>query len=285
MQRRAWGLIAFAVVALLVPVHAAFWNHSLSFPPVYSDHGVGVQRMLNFTIMATGLFLLAGHVALALLVLWFALRPPREVRPVPDRTARRWAWLPGLLFAVAAEGGVLLLGLPVWGKYYGPPPQDALRIEVTGRQFFWVIRYPGADGRFGETYADRILRGAITADDPGPCRVTPDNPIGICADDPAARDDIFTLNEMAVPVNRPVMVILRSMDVIHSFFLPQFRVKQDAVPGMRIRIWFVPKQTGQFEIVCNHICGLGHYRMRGFIYVMSASEFQDWMAEQPTFME
>jgi len=266
-ERRGSGIaLAVAFVAILVTgivLAVRPW-----FPPVGSDHGVGVQRMLIYTLGATGLFFILGHLALAYVVGRFSVRPAARVVRPPERRERWLALAPALLMALLAEGGVLALGLPVWGTYYGIPPEDALTVEVTGRQFFWVVRYPGPDGRLGRTAPDLV---------------SADNPVGLDARDPAARDDVVLLNELHVPVGRPVRVLLRSLDIIHSFCLREFRVKQDAVPGMTISVWFTPRVTGTFEIACNHVCGLGHYRMRGFLYVEEASTFERWLAEQAPF--
>jgi cytochrome c oxidase subunit 2 len=159
-----------------------------------------------------------------------------------------------------------------------PPESEALVVQVTGEQFAWNIHYPGPDRVFGRT--DITLLDMQT------------NPLGLDRSDPAAKDDITTLNQLYLPVNRPIIVRLRSKDVIHSFGVPEFRVKQDAIPGFTIPIWFVPTvttadmrtRTGnpdfQYEIACAQLCGLGHARMRGFVTVQSAEEFQTWMDER-----
>jgi len=176
---------------------------------------------------------------------------------------------------------VLLIGfaIPLWATRVEamPPESEALVVQVTGEQFAWNVHYPGADRTFGRT--DINLLDLQT------------NPLGLDRSDPAAKDDVTTVNQLYLPVNRPVIVRLRSKDVIHSFGVPEFRVKQDAVPGFTIPIWFVPtvttadmrSQTGnpefQYEIACAQLCGLGHARMRGFVTVQSDQEFQTWLAE------
>lgn len=257
----AWTL---ALVVLLIPVAGMGLALKSWFPEIASLHGGGIQRMLQYTLVVTGLFFVSGHLALAYLIAR-AARSPR-VSALP--TARR-EWLVGLVaalfMAVVAEGGILVLGLPVWADYYGAAPADALAVEVTGRQFFWVVRYPGRDRQFGRT---------------SPSLVDSDNPLGLDAKDPAAADDVVLLNEMHLPVDRPVRISLRSIDVIHSFFVPELRVKQDAMPGMTLSIWFVPTRTGEYEIACNRICGLGHYRMRGLLRVSEQRAFQEWLTQQ-----
>jgi cytochrome c oxidase subunit 2 len=178
--------------------------------------------------------------------------------------------------------GILLFGfsIPIWAARVDrrPPESEALVVQVTGEQFAWNVHYAGLDGAFGRT--DIKLIDAQS------------NPLGLDRDDPAAKDDVTTLNQLYLPVNRPIVVKLKSKDVIHSFNVPEFRVKQDAVPGFTIPVWFVPNVTtaerrtragkpeSQYEIACAQLCGLGHYRMRGFVTVLSAPEFQKWLADR-----
>ncbi len=231
-------------------------------PPLASHHGAGIDAMIRFLLVTTGLMFLAGHVMLGLLV-WRGARRSRITLRLAPAKAERWVAVTlGLLMTFVAEGGVLAIGLPVFEEYFGDIPHDAVQLEVTAQQFAWNVRYPGADGIFGRT--DVAL-------------IDTNNPIGLDRNDPAAADDTLTINQITVPVNQPVKVILRSRDVIHSFFLPNFRVKQDAVPGMTIEIWFTPTREGRFEIPCTELCGLGHYRMKGFLNVVSRSEFQAFL--------
>ena len=106
------------------------------------------------------------------------------------------------------------------------------------------------------------------------------NPLGLDRSDPDAKDDLVTVNQLHVPVDRPVLVRLTSKDVIHSFGLNEMRVKQDAIPGMEIPVWFIPTRIGEYEITCSQLCGLGHYRMRGFLNVQSDTDFRNWLAEE-----
>ncbi len=109
--------------------------------------------------------------------------------------------------------------------------------------------------------------------------VSADNPLGLDRTDPNAKDDIATINQLNLPVDRPILVHLSSKDVIHSFGLYEMRVKQDAIPGMEIPVWFIPNRPGDYEIACSQLCGLGHYRMRGFVTIQSQSDFETWMAD------
>jgi cytochrome c oxidase subunit 2 len=186
------------------------------------------------------------------------------------------------------EGGVLVVELvllfafsiPLWAARVDhiPPETEALVVHLTAEQFAWNVRYPGPDGKFGKTDIKLID--------------TQINPLGIDREDPAAKDDVTTLNQLYLPANRPIIVKLRSKDVIHSFGVPEVRVKQDAIPGLTIPVWFIPNVTTeemrarkgnpdfQYEIACAQLCGLGHYRMRGFVTVLTPEEFQKWMDEK-----
>ena len=177
---------------------------------------------------------------------------------------------------------VLLFGfsVPLWAARVDriPSEKDALVVNVTAEQFAWNVRYAGPDGIFGKTDITKID--------------VQDNPLGLDRSDPAAKDDVVTLNQLYLPANKPIIVKIRSKDVIHSFNVPEFRVKQDAVPGLTIPIWFVPNvttaemrtRTGnpefQYEIACAQLCGLGHYRMRAFVTVLAPEEFQKWLEDK-----
>jgi cytochrome c oxidase subunit 2 len=187
----------------------------------------------------------------------------------------------GLEVAVAIIEAVLLVffAIPAWAKRVAafPSENEAVVVRVVGEQFAWNVHYPGADGRFGRT---------------DPKLVSADNPLGLDKSDPAAKDDVTTLNQLTIPVNRPILVHLSSKDVIHSFGLYEMRVKQDAVPGLQIPVWFIPTvstaemraRTGKadfdYEIACSQLCGLGHFRMRGFLVVDSADDYQKFIADQ-----
>jgi cytochrome c oxidase subunit 2 len=183
---------------------------------------------------------------------------------------------------VAVVEGILLVGfsIPIWAARVDhiPPESEALVVQVTAEQFAWNVHYAGPDGVFGRTDIKLLDLQA--------------NPLGLDRSDPAAKDDVTTLNQLYLPVNKPIIVKLRSKDVIHSFGVPEFRVKQDAIPGLTIPVWFVPDvttaemrtRTGnpefQYEIACAQLCGLGHYRMRGFVNVLSTEEFQKWIEDE-----
>jgi len=177
----------------------------------------------------------------------------------------------GVELAVVAAEMVLLFGyaIPGWSQRVAAFPSEsdssAVVVHVVAEQFAWNVHYPGPDRTFG--------RRDISL-------VSADNPLGLDRADQAAKDDIATINQLTLPENRPVLVKLTSKDVIHSFGLPEMRVKQDAVPGLDIPVWFIPNRIGDYEIACSQLCGLGHFRMRGFLNIKSDADFQAFLAEE-----
>ena len=171
--------------------------------------------------------------------------------------------------AIVVIEAVLLIvyAVPAWARRVAqfPAENEATVVRVVSEQFAWNVQYAGADGKFGRT--DVKL-------------VAPENPLGLDRTDPDAKDDITTINQLNLPVDRPVLVRLSTKDVIHSFGLPEMRVKQDAIPGMQIPVWFVPTRVGAYEIACAQLCGLGHFRMRGFVNIQTSDDYGKWMADQ-----
>jgi cytochrome c oxidase subunit 2 len=238
-------------------------------PTLASRHGAGIDAMLRYLLVTVGGLFLIGYLALAYFIWRGVGRPAITSRFAPRKVEVGLSVALGVAMAIIAEGGVLAIGMPVWREYFDATvPADVVTIEVTAQQFMWNARYPGTDGVFGRT--NPALVDETT------------NAIGLDRTDPAAKDDILTINDITVPFGRAVRVRLRSKDVIHSFFLPNFRVKQDAVPGMTPEVVFFPTQTGRFELACAELCGLAHYRMRGFFNVVSEKEFHEWLRMQQT---
>lgn len=173
------------------------------------------------------------------------------------------------LIVVGAEAFLLIAcAIPLWAKVVEefPSDKDATVIKVTAQQFAWNSRYAGKDGVFGRQ--DIKLRSA-------------ENQFGIDKNDPQAKDDIVPpLNEIVVPVNKPVVIHLTSLDVIHSFALRAFRICQDAIPGMSIPVHFKPVREGKYLITCAQLCGNSHYFMRGYFTVLSPEKYDQWVAEK-----
>lgn len=268
IRKRSVEGFFLALVFWLISVIAVVFAAKGWLPPLASEHGAGVDRMITYLIITVGTLIVAGHIVLGYIVFRFGRQERVTFRLASAKTEHRISLVLVALMALVAEGGVLVLGLPVWAKIYAAAaPAEAIAVEVTGEQFAWDMRYPGKDGKFGRT---------------DPKLITDENVLGLDKDDPAAKDDIV-LRRIVVPVNRPVRIRLRSKDTLHSFFLPNLRVKQDAVPGMTMEFWFVPTVTGEYEIACAELCGFGHFQMRGLFIVATEAEFEKWLSEQPAF--
>jgi cytochrome c oxidase subunit 2 len=249
----------------------------LGMPPAASAHAGEIDQMMVLVHWLM-LVLFVGWGAFFLYVL---VRFRRGANPKANYLGAKGKLSKGLEVAVAVVEVVLLVfyAIPAWARRVQnlPSESEAVVVRVVGQQFAWEVHYPGPDGKFGRT--DVKL-------------VSADNPLGLDRSDPDAKDDFNSENQLHVQVNRPVLVHLSSKDVIHSFGLYEMRVKQDAVPGLQIPVWFIPTvstaemraRTGKadfdYEIACSQLCGLGHFRMRGFLVVDSADDYQKWMADQ-----
>jgi len=230
--------------------------------PLASRHGADIDRVFNITLVITGVLFILMQLGLAALVLRFRHRGGDTALPAKRRSEHRFALIAGaLIFGVDIT--LFALGESEWFKAWGPAPENSAAVEALASQFMWHFRYAGPDGKFGKTSAALIA---------------PDNPVGLDDKDPAGKDDIVAANELHLEAGRPVRIALRSKDVIHSFYLPNHRVKQDVVPGMAIEVWFVPEREGQYEIACNQLCGMFHHRMRGALVVEKRQSLETWLA-------
>jgi cytochrome c oxidase subunit 2 len=249
----------------------------LGMPPAASAHAGEIDQMMVLVHWLM-LVLFVGWGAFFLYVL---VKFRRGANPKANYLGAKGKLSKGLEVAVAVVEVVLLVfyAIPAWARRVQnlPSESEAVVVRVVGQQFAWEVHYPGPDGKFGRT--DVKL-------------VSADNPLGLDRSDPDAKDDFNSENQLHVQVNRPVLVHLSSKDVIHSFGLYEMRVKQDAVPGLQIPVWFIPTvstaemraRTGKadfdYEIACSQLCGLGHFRMRGFLVVDSADDYQKFIADQ-----
>jgi heme/copper-type cytochrome/quinol oxidase subunit 2 len=165
---------------------------------------------------------------------------------------------------------MLAPGLIVWNQFI-TVPADAASVEVVSQQWLWSFRLPGADGKLGR---------AETRD------VTPENPLGLDKNDASGLDDVIIEGgELHLPIGKPVHILLRSVDVLHDFYVPEFRAKMDMIPGMITYFWFTPTRTGTFEILCAELCGVGHPQMRGTVVVDNDADYQTWLGQQQTFTQ
>ena len=252
-----------------------------------SSHGGAVDEVIVLFHWLM-LFLFIGW---GLFFIYTLIRFRASKNPKADYVGVKSHLSSGLEVAVAAIEFVILIGfaIPIWATRVNDVPNSATgaeEIRVIGQQFAWNIHYPGADGKFGNR--DLKLVDEVS------------NPIGLDRSDLNGVDDFVTVNQLHIPVNKPIRIDLSSKDVIHSFSLPEFRVKQDAVPGMSIPVWFEANMTtdeylqtvegtdreGQgFEIACAQLCGLGHYRMKGFLTVHDNENYAAWLDEQAEYLE
>jgi len=177
------------------------------------------------------------------------------------------------ILTIATTLGVVALlapGLIVWNQFVNVP-KNALEIDVMAWQWGWQYRLPGEDGKLGNTKVVNI---------------NDDNPFGIIAEDPNGKDDILIQSDVIyLKNNRPVKILLRSVDVLHNWYVPQFRAKMDAVPGVVTYYWFEPQKIGEYEVLCAEYCGVGHYGMRGRVFVKSEQDYENWIQEQETFSD
>jgi cytochrome c oxidase subunit 2 len=226
---------------LAFPAAASGLPFWMKLPEGVSTYSGRIDSLFGLILWITGIV----FVVVELLLLFFLFRyRHREGRPAHyTHGSNRLEVIWTIVPAVICVV-LALLSRATWADIKQHLPKEAVQIEVTAEQFAWNIRYAGPDNKFE----------------------TP--------------DDVLTLNQLHFPVGKPVVVTLRSKDVIHSFFLPEFRVKQDAVPGLPTRIWFEGTRTGNWEIACAELCGLAHYRMKGFVTVETPEQFGKWLTDQ-----
>ena len=260
--------MAIAIILVLVVVASVLF-HLLApwhMTPAASNWG-SIDTTLLITLVITGIFFIAITVFMAVAVIRFRHRQGARAHYQPE--SRK---LEGWLIILTSLGiiGMLAPGLVVYNDFV-QVPHDASQLEVVAQQWQWSFRFPGQDGKLG--------RSDVKWVEPG-------NALGLDRKDPAGQDDVLVMsNEVRLPIDRPVQVLLRSKDVLHDFYVPQMRAKMDMVPGMVSHFWFTPTRLGKFEILCAEFCGLGHYNMRGHLIVEEQGAFDQWLAGQPTFAQ
>lgn len=251
----------------------------LNFPPDASLHGPELDKLTAIVHW----FMLVLFVGWGLFFLYCLIRFRRKANPVASYAGAKGH------FSTYGEAGVVLVevvllsvfAVPIWAKRVGilPDKSQAVQVRVVAEQFAWNVHYPGADGLFGRTDAKLVTAGA--------------NPLGLDPNDPAGKDDITTINQLHLPVGKPALIYLTSKDVIHSFYLPVMRVKQDAIPGQVIPVYFTPEMVNPpdatlpgcalkktcWEIACAQLCGVSHAVMRGFLTIESQADFQKWQSD------
>ena len=277
-QNRINGFLM--IVFLVGGLIGVYWCNELFrgkiLPVSASEGGEKIDTMLNITFLITGIVFFLTQI----LLFWFAFRYQYSEKrkayyfPHNNNLEILWTTVPAIALCILVG-----FGLFYWFKITGDAPKDAMQIEVTGKQFGWIFRYPGKDGVFGKKYFQNISD-------------KDNNSLGLIWDDPASHDDIVVNNEMYFVKDRPVKLIINSRDVIHDVGLPHFRMKMDAVPGTPTTMWLTPKYTTEemrkmtnnpefeYELSCDQMCGRGHFTMRAVIKVVTPDEFILWRAKQ-----
>ncbi|HEX9770944.1 MAG TPA: cytochrome c oxidase subunit II [Kiloniellales bacterium] len=257
-----------AVILLLVAIGTVLF-HFLSpwwWTPIASNWSY-VDHTIIVTFWITGVVFIAVIVFMAYCLFRYRHRKERRAEYEPENKKMEW-WLTGL--TTVGVAGMLTPGLFVWNQFVSVP-EDAAEVEVLGQQWQWTYRLPGEDGVLG-TSDTRLISS--------------DNPFGLNPDDPNGQDDVLVdSDELHLQIDRPVKMLLRSVDVLHSFYVPQFRAKMDLVPGAVTYFWVSPTRTGTFDALCFELCGVGHYAMRGSVVVDEEGDYQAWLQDYPTFAE
>lgn len=255
------ALLLVALGSVLFHVASPWW-----WAPIASNWQY-IDDTVSLTFWITGLVFVAIVVFMAYCAYRFAHRRGKRAAYEPE--SRR---LEIALTAITAVGVAAMLapGLVVWRQFV-EVPEAAAEIEAVGQQWSWNFRLPGEDGKLGRVDTRRI---------------DPDNPLGLAPDDPAGQDDVILEGEpLHLPLGQPVKVLLRSADVLHSFYVPEFRTKMDLVPGMITHLWFTPTRTGRFQILCAELCGVAHADMRGSVVVVEEQDYVAWLRQQRTFAQ
>jgi cytochrome c oxidase subunit 2 len=277
-------LLGFSMLILFAVLMIGFYvchkyMMPLMGPAAASDHGEQYDFMFMVTLVVTGIVFLLTQ----FLLFWFAFKYQRDENRKPlffshsNKLEMIWTTVPALAMAV-----LVAIGLKSWFQMTGDAPKGAMQIEIVGKQFNWISRYPGADGVLGKRYFTNIN--------------DKDNVLGQDWKDKANMDDIIVQNgELRLIKGKPVELIIGSRDVIHDVGLSHFRMKMDAVPGITTRLWFTPTvtttemkaKTGNeefvYEISCDQMCGKGHYSMRAVVVVETQAEHDAWMAKQQSY--
>lgn len=262
------GLALLAIIWLITFASTYFFVAKTWWLPAgMSTAAAGIDHQFTVTFIAMGIVFVLAQCSLGYFVWKYR---DRSDAPKPSyihgntKLEIIWTTLTAILFI-----GLNLMGSPIWAaERFDPAQPGAVPVEVTGMQFAWYFRYAGTDGKFGRTNPKLI--------DPSSGN---EAAIGLDTSDPASKDDVVT-GTMYLPVNREVDLTLRAVDVIHSFFVPSMRFKQDAVPGLAIHMHFTPMQVGDYEIACAELCGLGHYKMHGMLHVVSQEDYDKWLAQR-----
>ena len=255
------------IIALLVIGSVLFQFLSPWYFTPIASNWVAIDNTIGLTFWITGAVFVIVNLFVVYCIIRFRQRKGSKAGYEPENKKLEW-WLIGITTIGIAS--MLAPGLFVWSDFVHVPSNASL-FEVVGKQWNWSYRFPGKDGKMGLVDTKFISEK---------------NPFGIDPKDLNGQDDILVSSqEVHLPLNQPVKALLRSVDVLHNFAVPQFRAKMDLVPGMVTFIWFTPTRVGQFDVLCNELCGVGHYVMRGKVVIESDEAYQAWLSSYPTFAQ
>jgi len=255
-------VLAVIIWILTLASVALFVSKKWWFPPAISAHAAALDRQFMITIVVVGLAFAAAQIGLGWMV--WKYRDTVSGRATYTHGSNRlevvWTVVTAVVFIALA-----VMGQSVWASLHlhGAPP-GSYQVRVVAQQFSWNFHYAGKDNVFGRTDPKLIDDSSL-------------NYVGLDDTDPNAKDD-SVVPTLAIPVNRPVELILMSKDVTHSFWVPQLRFKQDLVPGMAIHVHFTATKTGKYELACAELCGMNHYKMKSYMLVLPENEFNELAA-------
>jgi len=257
------ALLSLLIVTLVVVTVYIFISKMWVAPPAITSFGEEIDHQYDLTLAVTGTVFILSQLGLAYAIFRFRDHG-QKARYTHGNNMMEVLWTSATIILFVGLG---LMGYKAWSEMrFTQAAPDAVQVEVTANQFVFNFRYPGPDGKFGKL--DPKLISASTG-----------NPLGLDPSDSAGKDDIV-VPTLTVPVNREIQLLLRSQDVIHNFFVRELRLQQDALPGMVIPMHFTANKIGRYEVVCTQLCGLGHYRMRTFLDVVSDSDYQNFLKQQ-----
>ena len=263
---RTKNFVALALVLVAVGTVAFHFLSPWWWTPIASNWGY-VDFTIIITFWITGVVFIAIIFFMAYCVFRYRYQEGRRAAYEPENKKMEW-WLTGL--TTVGVAGMLTPGLFVWDQFI-TVPKEAAEFEVLGQQWQFSFRLPGKDGVLGTSDSRNI---------------SSENPFGLNPNDPNGQDDVLIeSDEVHLPLHKPVKVLLRSIDVLHDFYVPEFRAKMDMIPGTVTYYWFTPTRTGTFDALCFELCGVGHYTMRAKVVVEEEGAYQAWLEEQPTFAQ
>lgn len=276
MHRRDRGAVTPVLLASFMLVFTVItvwmWFSREWRPAQMSVHSKGVDKMITYIVGAAGFIFIIGHLVLSKFIMNRSKPDGQPWKPMSHGAETFFTIAPVILMVLVSEIGTIVIGAPVWNEVYTHEPGD-VEVEITGMQYEWVARYAGADGKWGK----RVVEKFDSAD----------NPLALDPKDKDGKDDIVSRGVVYLPAGKPVWFNIRSWDVLHSFNIPEFRTKQDAVPGIYTHTRVTPLKPTEngkpIEVACAEICNFGHYKMKAKVIVKTPEDFAKWLETTTKF--